>query len=120
LRYSNFGNSCRNEGAQPIDAIDIDNWCYLNSIENAERNNCHQITYEGDAALLKDKKMTWFDYINRNILLDDICKVMSIVWILKVRFFWVVFMNKTSLYWCFLHRKGLKYVKSYKGTIGFH
>ena len=23
-------------GANPIDAIDIDNWCYLNSIENAE------------------------------------------------------------------------------------
>jgi ribosomal protein L11 methyltransferase len=23
-------------GAQPIDAIDIDNWCYLNSIENAK------------------------------------------------------------------------------------
>jgi ribosomal protein L11 methyltransferase len=22
------------------DAIDIDNWCYLNSIENGERNNC--------------------------------------------------------------------------------
>jgi ribosomal protein L11 methyltransferase len=44
MRYSNFGYSCRNEGAQPIDAIDIDNWCYLNSIENAERNNCHQIT----------------------------------------------------------------------------
>jgi ribosomal protein L11 methyltransferase len=31
------------KGAQPIDAIDIDNWCYLNSIENAERN-CKQIT----------------------------------------------------------------------------
>ena len=27
------------KGAQPIDAIDIDNWCYQNSIENAERNN---------------------------------------------------------------------------------
>ena len=61
------------KGAQPIDAIDIDNWCYLNSIENAERNNCTQITvYEGDADLLKGKK---FDLIianiNRNILLND-------------------------------------------------
>jgi ribosomal protein L11 methyltransferase len=37
------------KGAQPIDAIDIDNWCYLNSIENAERNNCKQHVYEGDA-----------------------------------------------------------------------
>ena len=61
------------KGAQPIDAIDIDNWCYLNSIENAERNNCHQITvYEGDAALLKDKKYDLIiANINRNILLDD-------------------------------------------------
>jgi ribosomal protein L11 methyltransferase len=32
------------KGAQPIDAIDIDNWCYLNSIENGERNNCKHIT----------------------------------------------------------------------------
>ena len=24
------------KGAKPIDAIDIDNWCYLNSIENAD------------------------------------------------------------------------------------
>jgi ribosomal protein L11 methyltransferase len=61
------------KGAQPIDAIDIDNWCYLNSIENAERNNCKHISvYEGDAALLVGKK---YDIIianiNRNILLND-------------------------------------------------
>ena len=61
------------KGAQPIDAIDIDNWCYLNSIENAERNNCNHISvYEGDASLLVDKK---YDIIianiNRNILLND-------------------------------------------------
>ena len=28
------------KGAKPLDAIDIDNWCYLNTIENIERNNC--------------------------------------------------------------------------------
>lgn len=61
------------KGAQPIDAIDIDNWCYLNSIENAERNNCKHISvYEGDASLLIGKK---YDIIianiNRNILLND-------------------------------------------------
>ena len=61
------------KGAQPIDAIDIDNWCYLNSIENAERNNCEHISvYEGDASLLVGKK---YDIIianiNRNILLND-------------------------------------------------
>jgi len=61
------------KGAEPIDAIDIDNWCYLNSIENAERNNCKHITvYEGDAALLKDKKYDLIiANINRNILLND-------------------------------------------------
>lgn len=62
------------KGAQHIDAIDIDNWCYLNSLENAERNNCKHITvYEGDASLLKGKH---YDIIianiNRNILLNDI------------------------------------------------
>ena len=61
------------KGAKPIDAIDIDNWCYLNSIENAERNNCHHITvYEGDASLVKDKKYDLIiANINRNILLND-------------------------------------------------
>lgn len=61
------------KGAQPIDAIDIDNWCYLNSIENAERNNCKHITvYEGDAALLNGKNYDLIiANINRNILLND-------------------------------------------------
>lgn len=61
------------KGAQPIDAIDIDNWCYLNSIENAERNNCSHITvYEGDAALLEGKSYdVIIANINRNILLND-------------------------------------------------
>jgi ribosomal protein L11 methyltransferase len=61
------------KGAKPIDAIDIDNWCYLNSIENAERNNCRHISvYEGDAALLEGKKYdVIIANINRNILLND-------------------------------------------------
>jgi ribosomal protein L11 methyltransferase len=61
------------KGAQPIDAIDIDNWCYLNSIENAERNNCQHISvYEGDASLLSGKKYNLIiANINRNILLND-------------------------------------------------
>ncbi|MEI7508239.1 MAG: 50S ribosomal protein L11 methyltransferase [Flavobacterium sp.] len=61
------------KGAQPIDAIDIDNWCYLNSIENVERNHCHAITiYEGDAALLQNKQYDLIiANINRNILLSD-------------------------------------------------
>jgi ribosomal protein L11 methyltransferase len=61
------------KGANPIDAIDIDNWCYLNSIENAERNNCRYITvYEGDASLLEGKNYDLIiANINRNILLQD-------------------------------------------------
>lgn len=61
------------KGAKPIDAIDIDNWCYLNSIENAQRNNCSHITvYEGDAALLQGRKYdVIIANINRNILLND-------------------------------------------------
>ena len=61
------------KGAKPIDAIDIDAWCYENSLENVERNNCSNIAvYEGDASILKEKK---YDIIianiNRNILLSD-------------------------------------------------
>jgi len=61
------------KGANPIDAIDIDNWCYLNSIENVERNNCHHISvFEGDATLLKNQKYdVIIANINRNILIND-------------------------------------------------
>ena len=42
------------KGAANVDAIDIDNWCYINSVENVERNNCEHISvYEGDVSLLK-------------------------------------------------------------------
>ncbi|HXJ97584.1 MAG TPA: 50S ribosomal protein L11 methyltransferase [Gelidibacter sp.] len=60
-------------GAKSIDAIDYDNWCYLNSLENVERNNCKHITVlEGDASLLKTQKYdTIIANINRNILLND-------------------------------------------------
>jgi len=61
------------KGANPLDAIDIDNWCYLNSLENIERNKCSKISvYEGDASLLKGKKYdVIIANINRNILLND-------------------------------------------------
>ena len=62
------------KGAQPIDAIDIDNWCYLNSLENVERNDCKHISaYEGEATLLAGKSYdVIIANINRNILLSDI------------------------------------------------
>jgi ribosomal protein L11 methyltransferase len=61
-------------GAVKIEAIDIDNWCYLNSLENVERNTCKNISvYEGDVALLEGKTYdTIIANINRNILLKDI------------------------------------------------
>ena len=61
------------KGAKPLDAIDIDNWCYENSLENVARNNCKNISvYEGDASLLEDKKYdVIIANINRNILLMD-------------------------------------------------
>ena len=61
------------KGAKPIDAIDIDNWCYENSLENVERNNCKDISvFEGDSSLLINKKYdVIIANINRNILLMD-------------------------------------------------
>ena len=63
-------------GASEVEAIDIDPWCYENSVENVARNNCHRIkVFEGDAGLLTDQS---FDVvianINRNILLEDMSK----------------------------------------------
>ncbi len=62
------------KGAEQIDAIDIDAWCYENSVENIERNHCQNIkVYEGDASMLKAKTYdVIIANINRNILLDDI------------------------------------------------
>jgi len=61
------------KGAKAVDAIDIDNWCYENSIENVERNNCKVISvFEGDSSLLKPKSYDLIiANINRNILLSD-------------------------------------------------
>ena len=61
------------KGAKDIEAIDIDNWCYQNSLENIARNNCNRIAvFEGDASLLLNKKYDLIiANINRNILLHD-------------------------------------------------
>jgi len=66
-------------GATTVDAIDIDNWCYLNAKENVERNNVNFINvYEGDASLLKNQKYDLIiANINRNILLEDIPKYLG-------------------------------------------
>ena len=60
-------------GASHIDAIDIDNWCYLNTLENIELNNCKNIVaIEGDATDIKNSYDVIIANINRNILLADI------------------------------------------------
>ena len=62
-------------GADPVTAIDIDDWCVNNSRDNIELNNIYNIKVElGDANLLKGREA--FDVIianiNRNILLADL------------------------------------------------
>ncbi|ALU26337.1 MULTISPECIES: 50S ribosomal protein L11 methyltransferase [Myroides] len=67
-------------GAKHVDAIDIDNWCYLNSIENAERNNCANVeVFEGDASIIskEPKYNVILANINRNILLNDMDKYIA-------------------------------------------
>ena len=64
----------RMRGAQPCTAIDIDEWCVRNSIENIELNGVTDIAVsQGDASALAGKGP--FDVvianINRNILLND-------------------------------------------------
>ena len=64
----------RMRGAHPCTAIDIDEWCVRNSIENIELNKMDDIAVsQGDASSLAGKGP--FDVvianINRNILLND-------------------------------------------------
>lgn len=64
----------RMRGAKPCTAIDIDEWCVRNSIENIELNGVTDIAVsQGDASALEGKDP--FDVvianINRNILLND-------------------------------------------------
>ncbi len=72
---------CSQKGANPVEAIDIDNWCYLNTLENIERNNVPEISVkEGGAELLGEKKYdVIIANINRNILLNDMQKYVSVL-----------------------------------------
>lgn len=67
-------------GANPVTAIDIDDWCVNNSRDNIALNHIENITVMlGDASLLKT--CTPFDVIianiNRNILLADMAAYVS-------------------------------------------
>lgn len=64
----------RMRGANHCTAVDIDDWCVRNSLENIDLNHLDGIdVYQGDASSLADKGP--FDVvianINRNILLAD-------------------------------------------------
>lgn len=67
--------------AQYIEAIDIDDWAYENTLENCNLNQANDIVCKlGDASLLGDKT---FDVIlaniNRNILLQDMPKYSDVL-----------------------------------------
>ena len=70
----------RMRGAAPCTAVDIDEWCVRNSLENIELNGVDRISvFQGDASPLKDQEP--FDVIianiNRNILLNDMKRYVS-------------------------------------------
>ena len=60
-------------GANPITAIDIDDWCYENSTENLQKNNIKNVAvYKGDSKILNGKSFnTILANINKNVLLSD-------------------------------------------------
>ncbi|WP_461642467.1 50S ribosomal protein L11 methyltransferase [Labilibaculum euxinus] len=59
--------------AEKVDAIDIDEWPYTNSLENIKNNKADNVSvFLGDAALLEEKQYdVVLANINRNILLND-------------------------------------------------
>lgn len=67
------------KGAATVDAIDIDPWCFENSEENVQRNNCRRISVKlGDADILPTNKYgVVIANINRNILLADLATYMK-------------------------------------------
>ena len=70
------------KGANSITAIDIDEWAYLNTMENVLENNCDQIVVKhGGAELIgKDSFDFVFANINLNILLNDMGAYASVMY----------------------------------------
>jgi ribosomal protein L11 methyltransferase len=68
-------------GADPVTAIDIDEWAYNNAVENLKLNNIENVTVKiGGAELLGDEKYDIIlTNINRNILLEDIHRYASVL-----------------------------------------
>lgn len=68
-------------GAKEVTAIDIDDWCYDNAMENTKLNNIANVQVKvGDASLLGDET---FDVIianiNRNILMNDMHRYVKVL-----------------------------------------
>lgn len=61
-------------GANPVTAIDIDEWSYENSIENCRKNNINNVlVHKGNAQILAGKRFhTILANINKNVLLKDL------------------------------------------------
>ncbi|MGX1024446.1 50S ribosomal protein L11 methyltransferase [Psychroflexus sp. MBR-150] len=60
-------------GAKHILAIDIDEWCFINTLENKDRNQCKNITVkQGDEELIEGQFDVVLANINRNILLEQL------------------------------------------------
>ena len=61
-------------GANPITAIDIDDWSFENTQENLEKNNINNVlVHKGDAQILQKKIFhTILANINKNVLLADL------------------------------------------------
>lgn len=60
-------------GAKHILAIDIDEWCFINTLENKDRNTCKNITVkQGGKELIEGLFNVVLANINRNILLEQL------------------------------------------------
>ena len=67
--------------AKYVEAIDIDEWAYNNTLENIRNNNCNAIVVEmGGVEKMSDTKFDVFiANINRNILLNDMDKYVNTI-----------------------------------------
>ena len=66
------------KNALHIEAIDIDEWAYNNTVENIRNNNCKEIVVKmGGAEKIETKFEVIIANINRNILLNDMDKYVS-------------------------------------------
>lgn len=60
-------------GAKSILAIDVDEWCFINTLENKDRNDCRSITVkQGSEEQIEGQFNVVLANINRNILLEQL------------------------------------------------